>query len=188
MALGRSGGHNPWADDEPAVRDPRRRSSRQTTLVVGAGIAIAVGVLGGAGATYLALQDDEPRRPVETTSSQTSASSSTSTSTSAAPALTPSTNVAGAELTHLPVDRVGDVRAEESQTPITLTIVNHSPAPVRLQWIDFEGKSVEYNQVAPGQTVEQPTFATHPWLVSDAAGSPLVLVIAGDNSGTVTAA
>lgn len=84
MSLGQPDGHNPWADDdEPAAHAPRRRSSRNTVMVVVAGVAIAVGVLGGAGATYLALRD-EPTRSVSS-ASQTSGPAAPSSGAVSAP-------------------------------------------------------------------------------------------------------
>ena len=40
-------------------------------------------------------------------------------------------------------------------------------------WIDYEGQRQLYRTLAPGQSQTFQTFATHPWVVTDASGSCL---------------
>jgi len=48
---------------------------------------------------------------------------------------------------------------------------------VRLYWLDYEGKRVLYGNIPEGQTVRQPTFTSHPWVITDTNDKCLELYI-----------
>ena len=181
MSFRAPGGHNPWAEDDELPIRPAGGTRRHAVLVTLAVVGVLVGVTGGATATYLALRDDGGQPPPSSSSSTSSAPR-----TPPAAALDPSSNAPGAELTHLPVEAVDQARAESSVTSVTVTFVNRTTEPVRVNWVNARGELVRYETLEPGREYDQTTYATHPWLVTDAAGEPLVLVVAGDNPGTVT--
>ena len=76
-------------------------------------------------------------------------------------------------------------RIHRSQTgeESTITFVNHTDGPIRLIWIDTEGKQVTYGTVNAGQKFEQNTYAGHVWLVTDLAGNHLAIFRAIDGGG-----
>ena len=49
------------------------------------------------------------------------------------------------------------------------TITNNTDAPLKLYWIDFDGKEVPYGEIAPGSSLSQnQTYSTHVWEVKNA--------------------
>jgi hypothetical protein len=59
-------------------------------------------------------------------------------------------------------------------TPSQIRFINVRSRPVRLVWVSFDGTEKDYAQLGEGQTVLQPTFVAHRWLVKDAGdGTPL---------------
>jgi von Hippel-Lindau disease tumor supressor len=62
------------------------------------------------------------------------------------------------------------LRSIEGVKATEFTLTNHSKTTIVLYWLNYEGKRVKYEQVAPGDQVTQPTFLTHPWVVTDTKG------------------
>jgi Caspase domain/VHL beta domain len=58
-----------------------------------------------------------------------------------------------------------------------ITFVNSTGMAVRLYWLDYEGKRVLYGNIPEGQTVRQPTFTSHPWVITDTNDKCLELYI-----------
>ena len=52
-----------------------------------------------------------------------------------------------------------------------LKFENTKSSPVLLFWIDYGGAPVFYKNIEPGETYEQSTFMTHPWVVTDLNGN-----------------
>ncbi len=44
---------------------------------------------------------------------------------------------------------------------------------INVFWIDYEGQRQLYRTLAPGQSQTFQTYATHPWVVTDASGNCL---------------
>jgi hypothetical protein len=69
--------------------------------------------------------------------------------------------------------------------PLLLTVVNTcSTEPVDLYWVTFFCEERFYKQIAPGQSVHQSTFDTHPWRVRDHATHRLIKEITPTRAGT----
>lgn len=51
-----------------------------------------------------------------------------------------------------------------------LTVVNAGKAERLMFWLDYEGRRVLYRRIAPGMSLTQPTFASHPWVIADGDG------------------
>ncbi len=62
-------------------------------------------------------------------------------------------------------------RSMNSDVPVTVTFQNQSGATRGVMWIDFNGRPVEYANLAPGQTFTINTFMTHPWMFTDGPGN-----------------
>ena len=52
---------------------------------------------------------------------------------------------------------------------ITLTFVNYTSRPVALYWVGYDCKQQKYATLKPGDSVDQPTYVGHHWLVRDDA-------------------
>jgi hypothetical protein len=62
---------------------------------------------------------------------------------------------------------VGTARSSSGQDRTTITFKNERGLPVRLCWINYAGARRLCRRLANGETHEQPTFLTHPWVVTD---------------------
>ena len=49
----------------------------------------------------------------------------------------------------------------------SITVVNRGEQPVRLYWLDFDGKRMLYATLTKNQAITQLTYLTHPWIVTD---------------------
>jgi len=61
-------------------------------------------------------------------------------------------------------------RSTSGATESKITFVNESGRTVDLFWLDYEGDRVFYQTIPAGETREQLTWLTHPWVMIDAAG------------------
>ncbi len=51
-------------------------------------------------------------------------------------------------------------------TPLTVTITNNKRDTIYYWWVNYSGNTVLYGSIAPGATIRQPTYSTHPWIVA----------------------
>jgi von Hippel-Lindau disease tumor supressor len=72
--------------------------------------------------------------------------------------------------TKLPGEQRG-LRSKESRVSTQITFANNSAQTVKLYWLNFEGKRVFYSALETGESLEQQTYLTHPWVVTDADGN-----------------
>ena len=64
----------------------------------------------------------------------------------------------------------GDLRSAVSDDPVELTLINRSVDRTWVvHWVDFEGARQEMGRVGPRSEWSVRTFATHPFVISDAA-------------------
>lgn len=61
-------------------------------------------------------------------------------------------------------------RSLNSNTGTSFTLVNRTSVSLTLFWLSFQGQRVKYQDVPAGQTRNQGTFVTHPWVVADPSG------------------
>ncbi len=64
-------------------------------------------------------------------------------------------------------------RPLNSDTTVSVIFENKSNAVRLIKWIDYEGVLVDYARLDPGQSYEQVTFLTHPWMFTDEGGNCL---------------
>jgi hypothetical protein len=79
----------------------------------------------------------------------------------------------------LPLPDLGSIRSENSAAAATLLVVNRRPQPVRIDWIDFDGRRNSMGTVAANDHRVISTYQTHVWLVSDGEDRPLGLFQCG---------
>ena len=51
-----------------------------------------------------------------------------------------------------------------------MTFRNQSSGAVSAYWLDYGGKRVLYRRMNAGDSYDQPTYVTHPWVFVDANG------------------
>jgi hypothetical protein len=85
--------------------------------------------------------------------------------------------------TKVPCDQESQLRSLVSLKQADLTIRNEGSEPLRLYWLDYQGRRKLYANVAPGHFSRQQTFLTHPWVLADSTDA-CVLIFYGP--GTVS--
>lgn len=55
--------------------------------------------------------------------------------------------------------------------PTEIRFVNRSGQTVRVFWLDFDGRRQFYQTLWDWEAYDQPTYLTHPWLVTDEGGA-----------------
>lgn len=73
---------------------------------------------------------------------------------------------------------------EDEKTQIIFR--NERAEAIRVYWINYSGHRELYGSIDPGETHTQPTFATHPWVVTDDQDNCLNVYFADKGNNTVT--
>jgi hypothetical protein len=60
---------------------------------------------------------------------------------------------------------------------ITLTFHNSSKEAISAFWLDYTGKRVFYRRLNGGDSYDQPTYISHPWVFVDANGKCRKIVL-----------
>ncbi len=68
-----------------------------------------------------------------------------------------------------PVEVAG-LTSGDSEIETTISFVNKAKKTVKVYWLDHDGDRVLYATLEEGETHEQPTFLTHPWLITNEDG------------------
>lgn len=78
------------------------------------------------------------------------------------------------------------LRSISSLVPTQVTFRNQTSVPVKVLWIDYNGREVLYRTLAPGEFYVQAAYATHPWRLRNATtGRTLRTMIAGRSPSQV---
>lgn len=59
-------------------------------------------------------------------------------------------------------------RSVQGDTATQMRFINASRQEVRTYWLDYKGQRVFYRAIPAGGQYLQPTFKTHPWVITDA--------------------
>lgn len=85
--------------------------------------------------------------------------------------------------------RERDMKSTESKNPVSVVFKNHSKIPVRVYWIDFEGKRdprMNDTDLAPGRSRTcSRTFEAHVWLITDTRDKALGLYVIGKQDAKI---
>lgn len=68
-------------------------------------------------------------------------------------------------------------RSERSQVETFVLVSNATGRTLDLGWIDYSGEERQYATIEAGETVIQPTYATHRWTVRDHDNDAVLLVL-----------
>lgn len=80
-------------------------------------------------------------------------------------------------LSSLDVAQIDEARSTSSQQKTDIFMLNKARKPLRVYWIDFDGKRRLKTVLPPGGTFHNGTFTTHPWLVTDTNDEPVGLYL-----------
>ena len=67
-----------------------------------------------------------------------------------------------------------NLRSVLGTTAVNVTFENPTARAVRVYWVDYEGREIFYQELAPRTSYEQATYATHPWRVREVGTNTLV--------------
>jgi hypothetical protein len=70
-------------------------------------------------------------------------------------------------LASVPCEEEKGLRAEATKTSTTISFINNTTSTRRIYWLDQNGARIRYSELESGQSSNQSTFVTHPWLVAD---------------------
>jgi hypothetical protein len=73
--------------------------------------------------------------------------------------------VARAEKKHLAEE--SDIKSVSSAVETTISFTNKSGKTVKVYWLDYNGHRKLYRTLKDGQSQDQVTYLTHPWLITD---------------------
>jgi hypothetical protein len=62
------------------------------------------------------------------------------------------------------------LKSRNGNQSVTLTFQNLSKGAISAYWLDYSGKRVFYRRLNGGESYDQPTYVTHPWVFVDANG------------------
>lgn len=60
-----------------------------------------------------------------------------------------------------------NLRSQSGTSPSTILFVNEKTVPVKVYWLNYSGAREYFFDLAPNESLTQPTFITHPWVVTD---------------------
>ena len=100
----------------------------------------------------------------------------------------PSTVVAGSSriVPDAACDRDGKAKSKNGDVKAALTVINNSDEAVKTYWLDYDGKRVFYEDVAPHTSYVQKTWLTHPWVVTSVDGDCYRFLVMNAKEQTVT--
>lgn len=62
----------------------------------------------------------------------------------------------------------GTLRSLEANVQTSMVFTNKESQPIRVYWLDYDGKRILYETLGTGQVFSIQTYVTHPWLITDA--------------------
>lgn len=93
------------------------------------------------------------------------------------------TTAANAEITTLP--EPVNLHSLRGDVATSLTFINELNISVTINWLDYQGKEVNYATLQPGQAYTQQTYDTHPWVVRESMHNAPVKIIVATPEQTV---
>jgi VHL beta domain len=78
-----------------------------------------------------------------------------------------------------------NLRSVQGNVHTSMKFLNNSNQEVRTYWLDYSGSRVFYKTIAPHGQYTQPTFQSHPWLVTDTRDNCIDIYVSSQPSATV---
>jgi von Hippel-Lindau disease tumor supressor len=79
-----------------------------------------------------------------------------------------------------------NLRSIQGNVHTTMKFVNRTNHEVRSYWLDYSGRRVFYKAIPPNGNYSQPTFQTHPWVITDQRDNCLNIYVSNQPSAVVT--
>ncbi len=78
------------------------------------------------------------------------------------------------------------VKSTDASQAATIVFANQTAGTVYGFWIDYSGTPQQWFSLAPGETLAQETYVTHPWAITNAAGSCMAIYVAVPGTSQAT--
>ena len=78
-----------------------------------------------------------------------------------------------------------NLRSVQGNAHSTMKFVNRTNQEVRSYWLDYSGRRVFYKAIPPNGNYTQPTFQTHPWVITDPRDNCLNIYVSNQPSVVV---
>lgn len=82
-------------------------------------------------------------------------------------------------------DRERELRSITGNVHTKMKFVNNTNQEVRSYWLDYNGRRVFYKAIPPNSSYTQPTYKTHPWLITDQVDKCLKIFRSNNRSEVV---
>jgi von Hippel-Lindau disease tumor supressor len=69
------------------------------------------------------------------------------------------------------------LKSIDGKQPTVIGFLNDYGTPVRQYWLDYSGQRKFYFTIKQGEIHNQPTYFTHPWLITDAADKCIAIYL-----------
>lgn len=69
-----------------------------------------------------------------------------------------------------------NVKSLDAKEPVKVGFKNETASRLDMAWVNYEGKLVYYKTLNPGESYQQNTYATHPWVTLDRSGKILDVI------------
>jgi von Hippel-Lindau disease tumor supressor len=78
------------------------------------------------------------------------------------------------------------LRSQNSARKTRIVFLNARHGVINVFWINYQGRRQFFRSLAPGEKWSYDTFATHPWVVTDAGGGCLGVHFADAGADAIT--
>lgn len=78
-----------------------------------------------------------------------------------------------------------NLRSVQGNVNTNVKFVNRTNHEVRTYWLDYSGRRVFYKAIPPNGNYTQPTFQTHPWVITDQRDSCIEIFVSNQPSAVV---
>ena len=83
------------------------------------------------------------------------------------------------EYKHFPLEEESKLHSANGYFQSDFTLTDLRNEPIYVFWLNYRGQRVLYTTLKPGQAFNQPTYASHPWVVTDPNGKAIDLFVVG---------
>jgi CHAT domain/VHL beta domain len=80
------------------------------------------------------------------------------------------------ELEALPISAEPTLRSHNDRQGTKVEFVNARAKDVAIYWLDYQGRRVVYKRLPAGVSYVQPTYVTHPWVITTTDGQALMII------------
>ena len=78
------------------------------------------------------------------------------------------------------------MKSTDWNTKVKLNIHNNRDKKVQFWWVNYSGSAVLYGEVQPKGAIEQHTYGTHPWLITEQNGDLISVIVPHTSNMQIT--